>query len=734
MPEFAGAKSGYIGQGHSIKPIRPGSTPGDAVQDLWRSQAGRFKGSRGRILLCRDVRRGLHTIKLSQAWKDANPEAKEWVQALLPERNMIPLNLSNMLASERPSFTRNPRRQTDTAVRQADEVEVWLNAMGRELIDWDELIGKGVEDAEFGVFVGPSLAALDYAPDYMTSIGKDGLREPDKRWDRDERGRKPSDNGYTQRSERSSIAAWRDAVKEHLASTPPFVVRIFPATDCAPILVRGRGKRRFECRGLVTRSLFEREELISRKFRWRGMGDRELIPRGHDSSNTAGRDGQLYLYEAFLISVDDETGEETPFIARSVGGWDTWQDGPDGDEQPATINLREEFGITRLMCSYHWGLHHADDDFDWRGVPILLPLIQTILNVEGLKTSANAHAETNAFTGHVAAPDPNIPETSYLDTEGHFQKFTKPGPDEIVMLPGASQPWAQARVGEDVWRLIADSRASLAINMPDEAQTGGQTDASGHAMVVSHELLESAKRQIKEGGREAYEFIGECLLELACGLARGSWKVLGRMRVNVPAVQDIERVADSGEKTKTAEVIEFNERWVGSNYRVTAEFPRIGNLAEQKMKMDLWAQGGGTFEEMREAFGDMSPETTRLKIVEDAFIQGPIGQMLQTIEILERRKMYPIADMIKQQLAGELTKMGIPTDALAPELKSLAAGTAPGGALPVGGPAGPELPGGMTTLPDMAQNSLAGAVSGEMGIASRQANAEGQLAVNPGQV
>jgi len=465
------------------------------------------------------------------------------------------------------------------------------------------------------------------------------------------------------------------------------------------------------------------------------MESREQIPRGYDASNAVGQDGQLYLYEAYLIHVDDN-GKETPFIARSVGGYHTWMDEPDEDgDKSATINLTEEYGITRLMVHYAWGLHHADDDFDWRGVPILYPLISTILNIEGLTTAANAHAHDNAFTGSTATVDPNIREEAYLDGNGQFLEFTKPGSNEIKILPGEARPWAQASVGDTVWRLIAQYRATLQINQPDESQTGGKTDSSGHAMVVSHELLESAKRQIKEGARETVEWIGECFLELACGLARGEWKALNGHGVNVPAYEDVERTSDTGDTAMVSQVIEFKESWVGTNYSVTADFPAVGNPTDRQQKMDGWKIGAVTFDEMRESFGDMHPETTRRKIARDALIQSPIGQMMYQIEVAKARQMRVQEQVLQAQLAGELNKMGFPTDALAPELAGM---PQQGPGLPQGQPQGqiqalgPGMPGGMTQIGNPAQQALAGEISGEMGQASRNADAGAQLAIAPG--
>jgi hypothetical protein len=290
--------------------------------------------------------------------------------------------------------------------------------------------------------------------------------------------------------------------------------------------------------------------------------------------------------------------------------------------------------------------------------------------------------------------------------------------------------------------MLAQERSILAMHTPDESQSGGKTDASGHAMVVSHELLESAKRQIKEGCREAYEFIGECLTELECGLARGEWKVLGGMKVNVPVYEDVARTAGNGRTETVTEMIEFNESWVGNNYSLTADYPNVGNLAERQQIIEAWQKGACTFSEMRKiGFGDMAPETSRREIARDATIQSPLGQMIYQIEVLRERHMRAQRLVLEAQLAGQITKLGIPIDALAPELMSefqnaLSAG-APGGpmqgqpqGLPQGMPQGGQAPGGMMQLPNIAASALGGAVAGYTAGAGQDAAAAS--AVNPG--
>jgi len=46
MPNFAGAKGSYVGQGTATKPIRPGTVPDDALVELTTRAMKRFSESR----------------------------------------------------------------------------------------------------------------------------------------------------------------------------------------------------------------------------------------------------------------------------------------------------------------------------------------------------------------------------------------------------------------------------------------------------------------------------------------------------------------------------------------------------------------------------------------------------------------------------------------------------------------------------------------------------------------
>lgn len=698
------------------KPLRVSDAPADSIRQLFTNRAEPLSPSRNRILMCRDLRRNLLTVPIDPTWLDGNTALAKWIGTLLPERQMGTLNLTNTLGDEIPVISRHPIGQTDRAQDDADEAEVFIEGIKRKLVDWDEIIGTLVEDSELGIFVGPEPAGLEKCPDYMLTVDGDGsksLRKPNPRYTRDKNGRGEDDPRYDgERSERASIKAWKDEYDAHLAEYLPVQVHLIKATDCAPIFGIGT-KQRLECRGMIVRQLFAREDLLSQGFRSKILEPGALIPMGFSADRLSGQNGMFYLYTAYVYDVDEKTGEKVPMIARCVGGEYTELYNRHSDQnESAVINLKEEYGLDELMVGYFWGLHHSDDDPAWRGVPLMWPVLNTILGKEGLLQASKAHAHDNAFTGHVTNPNPALPEKLLLEAASGEKKPRKPKANEIVQGTGDTRPWVQAQIGDDVRWLLAEMSTQLVTSMPDPQQFGDDNSDSGHAMVVGHELLTSAKRHIKEGARLAVEFIIECAIKLLCGLARGKWKRTQGRGINATIAQDVERTISRNGTTRTvSEIIEFKERWFGNNYHITARYPAVGNLAEREQTKQDWKDGAGTWEEMRESRGDQSPETTRYKVARDQWFQGPIGQMVLAVEVAKERQMMELAAKLQQELDGQMAQIGLPVEALAPEFQ--------GGA------------GGSLAVPNMAANSLNGTIQGQMGTASMQADAMAADQINP---
>lgn len=696
--------------GSIAQPLSPTHAPGGLITELFQRRSKALSESRRRIVICREMRRNLLTVGVPEEWTD-DINVRQVVEVVAPERQTIPLTMVNTLGAREPVWTRKAYGGTDRDRQDAEDSEVFLNGARKVVFPWEEVVGKLTEDGECGFVMLPRPATLEKRPGYV--LMRDGERMPNPLYDRDASGRSPRESGYSQRSSRASIAAWRKDYIAQSASNFPIVGRVVNATDCVPIFTRGWGRNPYRVRGLIVRSLMEPEELMAEGFTWKGMEDKALIPRGYVSGRSTGQMGQMYLYEAFLTDVDPKTGEETPWAAYCVGGQMTankrWSD----ERDSATINLKEEYGITRPTWSYFYGLHHTDDDMDYRGIPILWPIVRYIWNKEALLTAYLAHTRDNAFTGNIASPDEHVDKAAYLEHDGTFRKFSKPKSNEIKMVPGPVSTWPQATVSADARYMLEEFRMTIGEERDNATQDGRD---SGHAMVVGDQLLKTAKRQIPDGATSCSEFAGEITAELCCGLARGEWQAAGGKPVDIYIFEDVERTLDSGENRAMREAVQFKDRWFGSNYSITAKMPKERNLAETAQLQALFKDDLAKFSEVREAMGDEHPETSFVEIQAFKWLtKDPIGQLTVDVEVANLRGMAEEAKRLEAVLAQKLNEAGFPQAALAPEFQ--------------GG--GGQVPG--MQVPDMANNVYGGVVAGAMGTASRQADANAQLALQPGQ-
>ena len=711
MPSSLYLPSNYR-NGRDEGPITPTHAPGGLIRDHFIQRANAMKESRKQIMICQQMRRNLLTVGVPDEWT-SDARLREVCEVVSPERQMLTLNMTNALGAREPVWTRKAYGGTDTDKRNAEESEVFLNGARKQMFNWEEAIGKGVEDGQYGFIAMPRPALIEKRPMYTMIDGK-----PNPRYDRDHKGHGPRDERYSgERSSRASIGAWKKDYKEQAAAHFPVVGRIVPALDCVPIFQRGWGRQTYHVRGLLVRSLMERDELTADGYSWKGMdSEHAMIPRGFQAGRSSGQDGQFYLYEMYQ-SHYTEYGECIPFVAYTVGGYETgnrrWSD----DEDSAVINLKEEFGICRPTWSYFFGLHHADDDFDYRGMPLLWPVVRHIWNKEKLLSAYLAHTHDNAFQGLVGEIDPNIPDKAWMEGN-QYKAFKKGKANEIVPFPGKIGTMPQATVGADARYMLEEFRLTIAQESDNAEQEGRD---SGHAMVVGDQLLKTAKRQIPDGATACSEFAGEAVAELCCGLERGEWRASAGKGTEVYVFEDMERTLDSGEIRAVREAIRFRESWFGSNFSVTAKMPAEKNLAEVQQLQGLYEAGLAKFSEVRAALGDESPETSLVEIMAHRWLTtNPIGMLTVDIEVAHLRGMSDEAKRLEAVLAEQLNAAGFPNAALAPEFQGQP------------GAGGQALPPGVQ-LPDMGASVLGGAVAGQMGSAARQSDAAAQLAVAPGQ-
>lgn len=719
---------------YSIDPISADNARTADLVSIWQNTTQRFLNSRFRIRLCRDIRRNEAGVSIDPDWLGSEDVA-DWLEVALPDRQLLDINLTNALASSVPQYTRAPIGSTQTATDDADALELWGNSAVEQSVDWGSVRGTAIQEGEYGVLVLPDTAAMADVPQYMERItneqhaklkdtkgwerddDEDGWHRPNPAYTRDAKGHAPDHPQYTKRSEKASSKAHNDDYIDWLANHLPWTVQVISALDCVPILVRGK-KRAWECNGLIRRTLFDEEELLARKFQWKGMGSRELIPRSFDSDSTYGQGGQIYLYEAYLMLPAEDGGPPHPTIVYSVGGTETTGghsvgDGSDRSKEASVIDLYEEYGIETKLWEYFWGSHFEDDP-DFRGMPYIWPMVPAITNMEGLLTADLAAAWQNSFGGHIMVPDQSVPPAAYMEGEGakaQMRTFKAPKLGEVKIAPGVVVPFQQAQTGQGARYMEGVLERSIREGAPDPSVLGGESGDSGRQMVVARDLMVAGKSQIRQAILDTAEFIAESILRISCAIIR-------RESVPVAVYVNEERTVESGErageKKPILAAVELKERWVGRNYRLFASFPEEGNLAEVEEEASLYERGLATFDDVQRKRGNPSPMTTRVMRAAEEYWRSDAGKMELMLSAAQQRGDAKQAAELEMKLNGMLQPDGTPTAALAPELQAPASGGSP------------------TDLPDFAASSRAGQISGEMQSAAIQGEANVQSQVPNG--
>ena len=672
----------------SVSPARPlarlEQVEAKDLTDGWAAAAGRLVRSRERIITSREIQDGLRRVQSERSgYSDQRPDP---LIPRLPQRELLVQRSVNRLIGDRPLVHRAAQGGSHAAGKAADEAERWLNSALDLTYDYEATVGMAHE-GEWATVVLPTPADYRRVPDLIDLHTK----------------RKRGESGPSEYRKRRAA---------YLASRPPWTCRLISPTDCAPVLVRGRGKRRWEVSQLYVRTLYDVDDLIEAGYIFDQQKVGTLVPRSWESGSPYGQGGQVYLYELYATVGGD------PCVIYSVAGLPTKKWGREGNEQVVRINLADEFGLYDLPCGYFYGLNQAwRDDPDATGRPYLWALCDLILASEGTLGAVNVAGWRNGFTGYVeqVTPGEHVPLEYVMEGGNKTRPFEIPHYDEVTRILGEIRPFQQAQVGRDVWQSLQTMLGLLQSSTPAEELAGGGDLASGHTGTVLDELDKAANRQIPEGARQSLEFAAERIAELACTLARGEWRVLqGGEGVAIPLYVNEETEPEPGRVESFARALEFKERWFGDIYDVRAAFPQRGNLAEVQQELGLWEKGAATLDDVLEKRGKTSTTLEKMKILLDQELRDPQSQARQELlqYALEYSGRHAQAKVLKLQQQGDLSPGGMPTVAMQ------------GGAAPEqgGAPLG-------TTLPDFGASRLGGIVAGEMGQASEMANAEARMAV-----
>ena len=742
------------------------------IEQLWERFETKNAPSRNRISVCTDVRNGKQMFQLP---KEFNVAGAENLIISLPQKQIVPLKTVNVLSRKRPRLQRYKVGNTLDADFIAGNIESWVNAAVEKRVRWGELIGKLFLDGECAVIVAPTLTSWQHSPDFMDSLTQEeferldeetqsryrraddygdpiieneeeaspkrrkrrkktitkssyvrtddtGEPMPNLEYLRDVENRSPEHRYYNELNVRGrrrkfkenrkrSEEAFEEAQKHWLSEELPFKVSVISAQDCLPIMGVDS-----QLEGLIVKRTFSREALIARNYVWEEDSDM-LTQTGPDES------GEVTLFEYWGTDADG-----TPYVAYSVNGTSTHFRTSLQDQSglcDAVVDLRKEFGLRKLPVMYCWGLHYETDDLRYKGVPFLWPVLGAITGVESLASIVLAHSYSTAFGSWGIAVDPQILR-DYPDllVESGKPRTIPFAPMTNTYLPGRPYPLVHPGVGKDINNLMNMLREAAESFSPSDIAFGGGSASSGHDRALSRDYLETSMNQVLTGALEAYQFIGERVLEICSNITRLT-KVSVPVYATVPVPQIRKR---HYKKNDEKEILELSPSWIGPVFNLHAYYPQEAgeSMAEKAQLAQLHLQGLVTFREFREkGFGDENSAATLIEIYTDQFLKADAGRA--EVAQIAAEMMGADSESEKQKLIDEqrLTRGGTPLAALPPELQALHTGEVPPGV-------DPEL--FLSKLQTMLAHRAAGEAaqpSGPLGAISSPGDI-GQLAVQAG--
>lgn len=644
-----------------LRPITDTSAQADAIKTLWTKASEKFAGRTERITYSRQMLMGELKPSIPAEFTIEN---KENYRSRLPHGTTVPLKTVNVLQRKRPKVKRNVIGAGPRAEQRATKIENWTNAVLDQLLDWDTAVDWLFNEAEVGIAVLPTRAGWEKVPSYLEVI--DGEETPRIRpmYQRDSSGRSRSDKFYQNRKgrerkrnyevdEEMSSQAYEEILEDYRARNLPWTIEVLNALDIAPIF---SGKK---LEAAVVRKQFKRNELIRRGFNW--TDEQSLLEQIQAGNALIQPDVTLYAYYGY-------NDDYQPFVAYSVDGKKTtWRNQdlrPGEEEADAIINLYEEFNLSRLPVCYEYGWHFASQDPDKRGVPFVWPFIPSLLGADALASATILHAWWTAFGGWFIQADPNLDPRLFLENGKPRTFEMKPMKAQVV--PGLPVPAAHSGVGQDVHRMIALMMGGVSQEMPggSGAAFGGGGATSGHDRSLMRDYLEDSVSQVLKGAVRIYEFSASIILELACGITEEEG-------VGIPVYRNVSvgpalGIDQKPNKTKAVqELLTLDPGDVGINYDVQGYYPRLPgeNLVLAAQLAQFVKQKLATFEEFRQiAFGDESPEETRILIAVDEMIfETEVGRnyvMQLAFEYMGEDKQAEMAKLIEQNL---MTKNGMPT-------------------------------------------------------------------------
>lgn len=712
------------------------------IIETWQRNGpeGLMKPFHAEVRRARDFRRGTLARKIAESWALKNPEAAASAPSKLPQRRTLEQDLKARIGAVEPAFIRKALGDLERDGINAEACEDYLNEWRTSEfgVPYQTYNAKAVEDGGYLRVRIPALLDLEGRPDFFERLteraygklsdddkkaykedrafkrkpyvraGEDGKPKPSERWDRDAGGRtrKQASSDFERHDDKSRDAHDK-AVQYYLLQRPASTAQVYGGLDVAPIFKRGIGREQSELAAAVIRQLVSVEDALAMDYGWKGMSGRLLVPRGSSDTNTVGRDGCYYLYTMLLCS-KDEDGHERPLIVYTLGGHGTTygMGGAEPSDRDAVglIDLYDELGIEGPLWSWHWGLRTSDDEPAYRGRPYISDIADLILAIEGEEMAIRAAAQVSAFTGHIenlsralSGPQADQVLAAVVEEGGKSLKKPKiPPPGDIEPSMGDIEPFQQASVGGDAWRVLASDRQAL-LEATAVDQAASSPGSSGHAIVVGETLAKVAKKDIRDSSLEATRRDGEdqltilAAIERTCGIR---WPI---QKVEEPPAGEVT------ESNPRYTVAEFDPDWIGDGQftRLAAEYPDEENLAALDLEAALADRDYSHFENVMRKKGVTDPEREWLKVLKWKMRRHPLYLETVMLGLAQRRGDKAMVEILKSlQAQQKITQAGVPG----------AANGVPTSALKRMGEAGPQQQGG----PTAASSSRGGEKAGEM--------------------
>ena len=648
-------------------------TPGE-LATMWWSKYNEFQTTRLRVRDCRDW--------LANRWDPVVP--KDFANVAgnlaikLPYGITVALHAVQMLSSKRPRLRRDPMGKSINARTNASDLELWANAAVQAIEDqkgafWRPLMDMLFNQGCAAVLAFPAAAGWENMPTYVDEDG--GVY---RQWKAD--------------SARASRKLYDDYLLDWKARQVPISIRVIGVDQCLPIL--GPGHR---LDGLIVRSQYSQEQLEAMGYRWR-FSDRGHVGTGFDPEWVTQQRG---FYPRFTLYELWRPGSVVYYIGEGVTAPATdgsnltiaWRVGPGGERNLAAIDLRRDFGITRLCGTFVWGCNFASEtDPDRRGVPFLWPFLSSFQGMNNLATAKLAHSWQHSFGGWFIPANADVSPDLVLE-DGRPREIDIQ-PMKAQYVAGTPVPASHPGTNKDVDELMGLMLGAIHEEAPSAAAGGGPGATSGHDRALIRSMLQDAYDDVLNGGLQAMTFVGSMVTEIAD-------RIVDYYDVTVPVYCSVQ---PKGMRQSVRKAQELTQDMCQGVYDYWCEYPpeEGENLPYAQMLMQWSLEGRIPLRQaLEKGLGDESPDETMIEIqTEKLLFNTPQGQQYLFQLVGKKLDDQKMAQLFAAVQSGNAMPDGTPTAAL------------PGGGQPPPGPTG-QLAG--TNPPQPVNSAIGGIMAGATG-------------------